>query len=259
MSRYLTLPTGEFVGYSVWPHDPLYRPVVGLFLHGRLAAHALCELERPVLTASLSRSLPARVLRRLRLSRPRSTDVPLAGPARRCWFLIRPDATLLQRLLRRDPAVTVARLEDGERLADADPEARPTPPPQTWTVERLLELADAAPARGLDGFPALIAAEPRRQLDALYMDLLGRAPDPEAHRNYLPELESGAWSVFDLQRTLLGSDEFGRRSIGLQDRVGAMITSELWTRLAEAEDVAPPLPASDRPAPTPRPQSHTFA
>ena len=228
-------PSDELIGYSQWPWDEVYRPVVGLFVGGRLSAHAVCELARPVFMPVVSRTLAARGLRKLRRIRITPQPIPLEGPDTPCWFRLTVSAEIVARLKADDPTIRLARLEDGEPVAWADRRSAPAAdrPAGPMTVEALLQLKSAEPPRApLDGYRAFAEVPFSHQLDITFVELLRRLPDPPARDGYLPQLQSGAISLFDLRRMVMESEEFRARRIGLQDRVGALYTSTLWHDLA---------------------------
>ena len=230
------------MGYSVWPHDPYYRPVVGLFDNMRLVGHGLCNLKRPG-TPRIPSRLLLRLGTRLGMAERLLVPVPMEGPVQECWFSFDPGPELCDRLRREDPALQLARLADGEALTPAGREGRA--PSRARTVEQILQLPDRMPSVKLDGFPDLLQAPYEHQLEVIYLDLLGRTPDENAYRDYQPQLESGAWSLTELQKTLLDSQEFRSRPLTSNDRVGAFMTSHLWAPLSQAR--VPGSPA--RPAP----------
>ena len=236
------MPEGGVVGYSVWPHDAVYRPLVGLFDGMDLVAHAACDLQRPGKSRLPSRLLVG-IARRLGVAQRLLVPVPLEGPSQDYWFNFDPGSALCDRLRRGDSALRLGRLEDGVGLANA--RARETAPAAARTVEQLLQLPDSALPSGLDGFPFLLEAPYEHQLDVLYLDILGRAPDDNAYRDYLPQLESGAWSLVDLRRILLSSQEFHSRRLTSNDRIGVFMTSRLWVSLSQAQAPGDPR----RPAP----------
>ena len=242
MSCFLVLPQGGVVGYSVWPHDPHYRPVVGLFDKTTLVGHGLCNLTRPG-TPRIPSRLLLRLARRLGMAERLLVPVPMEGPVQNCWFSFDPGRELSERLRREDLALRLARLADGEELTPVARKARL--PAHVRTVDQILQLPDRMPSIKLDGFPYLLQAPYEHQLEVTYLDLLGRMPDENAYRDYQPQLESGAWSLTRLQQTLLDSQEFRSRPLTSNDRVGAFMTSHLWAPLSQAQ--TPDSPA--RPAP----------
>ncbi len=229
-------PADELIGYSLWPWDSLYRPVVGLFVGGRLSGHAVCDLTRPVFMPVVAVTLQARAIRKLRGVRITPQPIALEGPDAPCWFRMIVAPEIVGRLRQGDPTVRLARLEDGEAVVWAERRVEApgaTPPSGPLTVEALLALKSAEPPRTpLDGFPAFAETPFTHQLDITFVELLRRLPDPPAREGYLPQLQSGAITLFDLRRMVMESEEFRARRIGLQDRVGALYTSTLWHDLA---------------------------
>ena len=69
----------------------------------------------------------------------------------------------------------------------------------------------------------------------MFIELLRRLPDPDARRGYLPQLEHGQISLTDLRRMVMGSEEFGNRRVGPNDRIGAVMTSPLWRDILQWE------------------------
>ncbi len=228
-------PEGELIGYSVWPWDDLYRPVVGLFVSGRMISHAFCELLRPRFMPEVSRTLLARGRRKLTGVRITPQPIALDGPELAIWFRMVAAPEIVARIGARDPTVRLARLEDGEPVAwtHAQAPAAGATPGGPMTVEALLELKSAAPPPApLNGFPLFSNIPFSHQLDITFVELLRRLPDPAARAGYLPELQSGAVSLFDLRRMIMESEEFRARRIGVQDRIGTLYTSPVWRELA---------------------------
>ena len=242
MSTFVVLPTGEVVGYSVWPYDPLYKPMVGLFDNISLVGHALCNQKRPGSPRIRSRLL-VRLARRLGPLAKLLAPVALEGPAQSVWFSFDPGPGLAARLRDRDPTLRMARMEDGAGLIHAG--RKGAIQAGVRTVEHLLRLPDRSGVQVLDGYPSLLQAPYQQQLEAIYLDLLGRLPDDDAYRDYQPRLERGAWTLVQLQKAILASQEFKERPLTSNDRVGALITSHLWVPLLEARVPGDP----KRPAP----------
>jgi len=194
---------GDLVGYSVWEPDLLYAPLVGCYSDGRLVA----------VTAS---NLPPE-------------DVQLAGPKRRCWFRLPVTEQVRDRLLDGDPAVKVLRTEDA---APIDMAHGRTPRP----LRRVEDFVTSASRRANDltGFAAFLGAPFAHQLDILFLDFLGRLPDPGARQHYMSQIKGGM-SPLTLRNELLASLEFHNRQLTVSDRVGSLVTSPIWWQLAEAE------------------------
>lgn len=203
-------PGGELVGYSEWPWDRLYTPVVGCFQAGRLQTYALCNQE----------------------PQPAS----LRGPPLRYWFRMRLAADLLRRLLEQDADVRLIRLEDGMPVNRA-PQGDSGEPDgsRLVRVEELLSGGEARRPATLDGFPILLTAPIPQQVDCVYLDILGRPVDLGGYANYGGRVESGDMSLLDLRDMLLESEEFANRRIGVSERVGSLMTSHMWRELSRLE------------------------
>jgi len=193
---------GEAVGYSEWPWDRLYAPAVGCFARGRLRHIGICNLP------------PQRV--------------GLEGPDSRSWFRMALEPELLEELAGGNPAYRIARLEDASTVPNA---ARAAAAP-SGRVEDLLALGEGPRRVALDGFPAFLTAPEPHQLDILYMDILGRAPDPVGREAYLNKMRTGAFDLLKVRDELLESEERQRRNVTLGDRLGSLLTSHLWRQLA---------------------------
>lgn len=197
---------GDLVGFSFWEADPLYTPVVGLYVDNALIAHAPCELP------------------------PQS--VTLDGPHGRYWFRLNVTIEQLERIELGDPAVKLLRMEDATPIRLKRPRGAIITQP-IHRVEDFLTNAEHPTAR-LDGFPKYLTAPLTHQLDILFLDILGRLPDPAARAEYLPRLRQGQTSL-EIRKILMGSEEFQRRRLTISDRVGSFITSSLWTLFAQSE------------------------
>ncbi len=228
------LPSDEVVGWSAWPWDRLYTPVVGCFVSGALVATAACDLEKIGTGAPPSMAFHARARRRLlrELGRPAPLPPPpMDGPSDRVWFRMAVDSAVAARLRAGDPAVRIERLEDGALVpnfhapASADEMRRGAP------VEVLLDAPEGEQPERLDGFAAFLTAPPLHQLEVAFFEYLRRLPETGARRGYLPKLESGEITVLDLRRFILESDEFKARRVGYGARLGASLTSGVWNRL----------------------------
>ena len=230
----------EVIGFSQWPWDQAYTPTVGLFAGGRLVAHALCDGMRPEYMPEVSRALLARVRRKLTGVRVRPVPIDLAGPDTPCWFRLTPAADLLDRIRNSDRTVYLARLEDGVRLHTPGETATPRPVDGRRTVEDILD-RDPDIDQPRDGFPYFAQTPRTHQLDIAFIDLLRRLPDPDARASYLPQLEHGQITLTDLRRMVMASEEFQKRRIGPNDRIGATMTSPLWREIVQWES-----PGTDR-------------
>jgi hypothetical protein len=197
---------GYLVGFSFWEADPLYTPVVGLYVDNAIVAHAVCELP------------------------PQSTS--LEGPHGRYWFRLDATVEQLERIELGDPAVKLLRMEDAAPIRLQ--RSRGTPSTRSiHRVEDFLTNAERPTAR-LDGFPKYLTAPLTHQLDVLFIDILGRRPDPGAKDEYLPRLRQGE-KILDIRKVLMGSREFDERRLTISDRTGSLMTSSLWTLLAQTK------------------------
>ena len=197
---YIVTRDGSVVGFSQWPWDHLYTPVMACFVNGRFHTHTACDL-------------------------PPQT-VGLRGPATRCWFRLKLERDLVQRLEDGDPLVRLARLEDGAPVERADQSRTPV---SHGRVEELVSIGFGGRAK-LDGFAAFLAAPPSFKADTFYLDYLKRMPEPSGRSDLVTDLNSGM-SVFDIRDRFLSSHEFRQRGVGMSDGVGSVITSPLWTDL----------------------------
>ena len=223
------------MGFCVWPWDDAYRPVVGLFVNGRLVLHAGCSTERPRRMPVVSRALQARAWRRVRGERIGPEPIGPEGPDGALWFAMTPPPELRERLTACDPTVLVARLEDGEVVATEAGTPQVETLRQTLSVETLIACDAAPPVGALDGFPRLLEAPKEHGLDMLYLDYLRREADPAARSAYLGQLEAGEIDLFDLRRMIMESDEFRRRRIGPHDRLGGLLCTALWSEIGRYE------------------------
>ena len=230
------LSSDAVVGYSVWPWDRLYTPVVGCFVSGALVATAACDLEKMNLGAPPSMAFLARVRRRVmrELGRPVALPPPpMDGPSDRVWFRMAVAPKVAARLRAGDPAVRIERLEDGALVPAFHPAASPAAESRRGRapVEVLLDAPEGDRPERLDGFAAFLTAPPLHQLEVAFFEYLRRLPETGARRGYLPRLESGEITVLDLRRFILESDEFKARRVGYGARLGAALTSGTWNRL----------------------------
>ena len=195
--------SGQVVGYSLWPWEPIYSGLVGCLQRGRLVAFAECS------------SLP---------------QPDFAGPPQRCWFRMDVDDDVRSGLEIQNPAYKIVRLEDGRPLEAAfELEAAP----RRLRVEDFLSRTPSSQVR-LDGFTAFLSSPAGHQVEILFLDFLGRPPDEEAKQGYQRAVLRGM-SVFDVRAELLRSEEFQRRRITATDRVGALVTSPLWNTLRKSQ------------------------
>ena len=199
---FVTDRSREVVGFSRWPWDSLYEPLVGCFHDGRLVARAICDQGYQ--------------------------PVGLDGPLERWWFrmAVPPEVYLL--LEQGHPSVVILRLEDAEPVRPA----RPIPYERTRAV-RVEEFFSATSSQrhgGLTGFTIFLKAPLNHQLDVLYLDVLGRGVDPPA-RSALSERFDKGESVLSIRRELFMSGELMERDVRPSTRVGSLITSSLWDLL----------------------------
>ena len=244
---FTVLESDEVVGFSAWPWDRLYTPVVGCFVSGALVATATCDQEPMQVGRAPSMAFHARARRRLmrELGRPiRLGPPPLNGPGARVWFRMTVPVAAAERLRAHDPAVRVERLEDGALVAHHAAQAlSPSTSSTVVPIEALLDAPEAAADHPLDGFAAFLTSPPLHQLEVAFFEYLRRLPEQEARRGYLPRMESGEITVLNLRAFILASDEFKARRVGYGARLGASLTSHAWTRLASL----PSLVAGHRP------------
>lgn len=195
----------EIVGYSVWPWDSIYTPVIGCYRDGRLVKVAPCAL------------------------------VPqpgMAGPRHAWWFRMRVDPDTRFRLESGDPSVRLLRMEDGVAVPPGF--AIETEPNPLRRVEELVAHTGDGQAVPLTGFTGFVAAPATHQLSVLYLDLLGRNVDPSAIGSYLPRMEMGM-TVLQVRDEIMESEEFRSRELTLSDRIGSIVTSPMWNTLRQAE------------------------
>jgi len=197
----------EIVGYSAWPWDSVYTPMVGCFRDGQLVATAACDL----------------------LPQP-----GLDGPEHAWWFRIRVDRETTARLEQGDMAVRIMRLEDGVLLQPAfavKPRGQ-----RALRVEELVALGASADTTPLTGFTAFLKAPVAHQLGALYLDVLGRGIDPSGLAHYRTRLATGT-SILQVRADLIRGGEFQGRSITVSSRIGSLITAPIWSELLEREPI----------------------
>jgi hypothetical protein len=244
MSRFILTPDNQLVGYSVWPWDPLYAPLVGLFDAGVLIAVAACDKARADLTSTAVRlPLRSRIKRRVLRALGRPMPPPpldLAGleegPSVPAWFALTVAEPLAARLRAGDGGVRLERLEDSTPVLPAgSPEGSPMPEPAQ--VEHLLSEPHTETLRAQDGFADFLSAPPQHQLEVAFVEYLRRMPEQGARDAYLPQLQSGALDIFGLRALIVGSEEFRSRRIGFGSRLGASLTSPLWSQFKETDAV----------------------
>jgi hypothetical protein len=197
----------DVVGYSSWPWDSVYTPVVGCFEDGRLVETATCDL----------------------LPQP-----GLDGPEHAWWFRMHLDPALTAKIERGDTSVRIMRLEDGILLQPAFPVAAADQ--AVLRVEELVARASTVGAVALTGFTAFLRTPLSHQLSILYLDVLGRQIDPGGHATYLARLEAGM-SILQLRAQVLRDGEFRGRHITMTNRLGSLLTSPIWTEIVDAEPV----------------------
>jgi hypothetical protein len=213
MSMFILDENRELVGYSFWPWDSVYTPVVGCFVNGRLVETAPCDL----------------------LPQP-----GLDGAEHAWWFRMRVGADLGTRIEQGDSSIRIMRLEDGALLRPAF--AVEAPERALLRAEELVTLASTVDAVPLTGFTAFLQAPLAHQLAILYLDVLGRQIDPSGHQAYLAELEAGM-PILQLRGQMLRDSEFRGRNITLSNRLGSLLTSPIWTELLDADPIG-----EDRPS-----------
>ncbi|WP_174300816.1 hypothetical protein [Caulobacter sp. S45] len=201
---YIVTRDGSVVGFSQWPWDQLYTPVMACFVNGRFHTHTACDLA--------------------------PQTVGLRGPATRCWFRLRLESDLVQRLEDGDPLVRLARLEDGAPVEMADQRRGSL---SHGRVEELVSIGFGGRAK-LDGFAAFLSAPPSFKADTFYLDLLSRIPEPSGREDLVNDL-NGGMTVFEVRDRFLRSEEFRKRGVGMSDGIGSLITSPLWTDLVRYE------------------------
>ena len=203
--KYTLDRAGAVVGHSEWTWDFIYTPIVGCFINGRLEAWAECDRE-PL--------------------------GGLQGPSSRCWFRMELGGDVHARLGAGDPSVRIKRLEDGRSLeADRPFEAMEI---RRWRIEDFLAQDEQSGLIPLWGYIAFLAAPSAHKTDILFLDVLGRLPDPDGRRGYAEAVDRGV-SLFDLRREMMRSEEFSARGVTISDRVGALMTSPIWNHLRPME------------------------
>jgi hypothetical protein len=246
LSLFAVTPAGVVVGYSVWPWDNLYAPVVGCFVDGVLQATAASNQHRASLvTAPLTLRLRSRIKRRVlfQLGRP-IPPLPVAdradleGPDSPVWFRLDLPPATVDRLRAGDPAVRLERLEDAAVLSSAHTSTSVAA--GVAAVESLLNEPESESASRLDGFSAFLTAPLQHQLEVAFVEYLRRLPEKEARDGYLTRLQSGQFSVLDLRGEILRSEEFKARRVGYGARLGASLTMSLWRTLQPIETLLEP-------------------
>lgn len=197
---------GYIVGFSFWEADPLYTPVIGLYVDNVFVAHAICELP------------------------PQSTL--LEGPHGRYWFRLDATVEQLERIENGDPAVKLLRMEDAAPIRLRRLQGKSITQ-SIHRVEDFLTNSERTQAQ-FDGFPKFLHAPLAHQIDVLFIDILGRSPDPGAKDEYLTRLRQGE-EVLSIRKILMNSDEFRSRRLNISDRIGSLITSGMWKVFAKSE------------------------
>ena len=207
----------EVVGFSRWPWDSLYEPLIGCFHDGRLVARAVCNQGYQ--------------------------PVGLDGPLERWWFRMAVPPQVHALLEQGHPSVVILRLEDAAPVAPA----RPVPFERTRAVrvEEFLSATSSDRYGDLNGFSSFLKAPLNHQLDVLYMDVLGRGIDPPSRVALTERLNRGE-SILSIRSDLFLSDELMERDVRPSTRVGSLTTSGLRTFLRDGE----PLGARWRTLPT---------
>lgn len=200
---YTVDPSGDLVGYSAWPWDPVYAPVVGCFVEGRLKHVAPCDLQ--------------------------PQEAGIEGPEGRCWFRMPVEGGLARMIEADRGSVALMRLEDGEPVRFRQEGA---PEPKSRSVEEIA-LLGRGPARPQDGFASFLTLPVAYQLEVVFLDLLRRWPDPQARVAYLEALSDGRLTVLQVRNQLMQSSEFWAREFGLGQRVGGLLTAGVWKSLTQ--------------------------
>lgn len=234
---FVVTPGGVVIGYSVWPWDDGYVPVVGCFAGGALEGTADCgqsrdSLEAPLIVPRLRGRAKRRVFRALGIHvppLPRTDVIDLDGPDGPVWFRFQLGADLVARLRAGDPEMRIERLEDS---AVVRPAVLQHPGGLTFSVEDLLNAPDGVSRERLDGFAAFLSAPPQHQFEALFVEYLRRMPEPGARVSHLYALQRDAIDWMQLRRSILDSEEFKARRVGYGARLGASLVSPLWRELA---------------------------
>ena len=196
----------DLVGFSAWPWDKLYEPLVGCFQDGRLVARGVCDRDFQV--------------------------VGIQGPLESCWFRMSapPEVRLL--LEQGDPSIVMVRLEDGALI----PPARPTTfdRKRAARVEEFFGATSSNASIGLTGFASFLKAPLHHQVEVLYLDILGRKVDPPARAALMERLGDGE-SFLSIRRDLFLCDELMERGVRPSSKLGSLITSGIWNLLREGE------------------------
>ena len=177
----------RIAGYFDWPHDPIFRPLVGIFTDGRLE-HVAPSFRRPL---------------------------PNRGPWP-CYLSI----TLPKRLAE-TAAVTIACLETGDVLHPRWNDDSSLP----LRVEDLIaEGRRATRGQVLDGFTAFLLLPLSDQIDILYRDLLGRGANARDVAHYRTRIAKGEIAILDARDEISTSEEAlnANRHLTLDDRRGRM-------------------------------------
>ena len=211
-------PDGSFVhlaGQSLegafhWPHDPLFRPMVGVYSAKRLA-----------------------------LVVPTGRRTADNGKTWQCHFA----ADIPDKVNRQELTVTV--FESGAVLYPA-PNGAPDKPART--VEEIMAAAGRhAKPFAYGGFEAFLFLPLIDQIRILYLDILGRNPGPEEVDRYRERIISGALDILAARDEIASSQEARRRRLSRDERRGRAC---LWHGLQAVLDaiVPPPLLRSARQA-----------
>jgi hypothetical protein len=247
MSQFIITPDDQIIGYSVWPWDALYLPLVGVFDSGVMVCVAACELTPEELTSSVVRlPLRSRIKRRLlrAVGRPMpAPPVDLAAfderPTSPVWFRAAAPEPLAARIRAGDPNVRLERLEDSTPIRQVG-EGPSAALPHPARVEQLLQEPPQVEKTVLDGFLDFLSSPFQHQLEVAFVEYLRRMPEQGARDAYLPQLESRAITIFDLRRFIVTSEEFRSRRIGFGSRLGVSLVTPLWAKFKREKTLLEP-------------------
>lgn len=209
----LVLAGGQLRGTVPWPHDPFFRPSIGVFVGHELRA-VVPTVRRPAGRAGDPAAWPC--MFELPLSRL-GKDVEPAGLRAIC-------------------------LETGMALRiQGIGSTQPGAAQECMSVDELISLAEARRQPwDCTGFRSFLDLSLTDQIDLTYRDVLGRGPDPEAWKTSRRSLGQGELTILDVRDQMLASDEFiASRSGAVVNRLGHWL---VWGGLRDIVETLVPGP-----------------